>query len=185
MTTRTNRWRAFILLASWPLSALAGSSQIALPSGDELWLAIPATWNQKFEAPDNKTPPSVWLTQRQGPTFNVFITPLTSTPAGSALADPNKLRAIVTSISRDALAQSVEMSMPLHELTSPDVHGFYFSATDRAPKPNEWKYLTQGMVIINGAPFAFTILTNDGQEAIAKAALELIRTASLHAPTKI
>jgi hypothetical protein len=176
--------RALILLAIWPLAVMAAASHIALPSGDELWLAVPANWSQKFEAPDKNVPPSVWLQQREGPTFNVFLTPLTGTPAGAAMADPNKLRAIVTSISHDALAQSVEMSIPLHELTSADVHGVYFSATDRAPKPNEWKHLTQGMVTINGTPFAFSILTNDGREAIAKTALELIRTASLHAPTK-
>jgi hypothetical protein len=175
--------RALILLALGPLAALAATSRIALPSGDDLWIDVPAAWNQKFEAPDSKTPPGVRLMQSQGATFNVFITPLSGTPAGGAMADQNKLRAIVTAASRDALAQSVEMSIPVHELTGDHVQGFYFSATDRAPKPEEWKYLTQGMVNIDGAPFAFTILTNDGQEDIAKAALELIRAASLHEHT--
>jgi hypothetical protein len=41
------------------------------------------------------------------------------------------------------------------------------------------------MIDVDGAPFAFTILTNDGQEAIAKAALELIRNASYHTSTTI
>lgn len=177
--------RALFLLAIWPLTALAASSHIALPSGDELWLAIPDAWNQKFEAPDKNTPRSVWLSQRQGPTFNVFITPLTGTPMAAALTDGNKLKAVVTAASRDALAQSVEMSLQVHDLTGNNVHGAYFSATDKAPKPNEWKYLTQGMVDIDGVPFAFTILTNNGQEAIAKTALELIRTASLHARTQV
>lgn len=176
---------ALLFLAIWPLTVLGAASHIALPGGDELWLAIPEAWNQKFEAPDKNTPPSVWLTQRQGPTFNIFITPLTGSPMAAALTDQNKLRSVVTAISRDALAQSVEMSLPVHELSGGDVHGSYFAATDRAPKPGEWKYLTQGMVDIDGVPFAFTILTNDGQEAIAKTALELIRTASLHAPTKV
>jgi hypothetical protein len=74
----------------------------------------------------------------------------------------------------------VEMSIPAQDLTGPHVHGFYIFATDRAPKPNEWKYLTQGMINIDGAPFAFSILTNDGQESIAKAAMDLIRNASYH-----
>jgi hypothetical protein len=39
------------------------------------------------------------------------------------------------------------------------------------------------MVNIDGAPFAFTILTNDGQEAVAKAAMDLIRNASHHSRT--
>src|SRR5580704_5916878 len=94
--------RAFIVLAIWPLAAVAAASHIALPSGDELWLAVPATWNQKFEAPDKNTPPSVWLTQQQGATFNVLITPLSGTQMGAAMADDNKLRAIVTSFSRNA-----------------------------------------------------------------------------------
>jgi hypothetical protein len=75
------------------------------------------------------------------------------------------------------------MTIPVHDLTGPDVHGYYIFATDRAPAPGEWKYLWQGMINIDAAPFAFTILTNDGQEAIAKAALELIRSASCHSRT--
>jgi hypothetical protein len=184
MTIRIHGWRLLLFLAAWPLAVLAAaSSHIALPSGTELWLTIPATWNQKFESPDKNTPPSVWMTARQGPTFNVLITPLSGTPAGAAMTDENKLRAIVTSAARSALSQSVEMTIPVHDLTGPEAHGFYYFATDRAPKPGEWKYLTQGMININGAPFAFTILTNDGQEAIAKTALELIRTASCHTRT--
>lgn len=185
MKNRTHGWHALLFLAiSWPLSALAASSsQIAMPGGGELWLTIPATWNQKFESPEKSTLPTVWLTPQQGPSFNVLITPLSGTPAGASMSDENKLRAIVTSTARDALAKSVEMTIPVHDLTGPDVHGFYYFATDRAPKPGEWKYLTQGMINIDGAPFAFTILTNDGQEAIAKAALELIRSASYHTRT--
>jgi hypothetical protein len=185
MTIRIHRWRALILLVAWPLSAIAAASHIALPDGDELWLTIPAAWNQKFDSPRKNMPPGVWLTPRQGPTFNVLITPLSGTALGAAMTDENKLRAIVTSSSRNALAKSVEMTIPVHDLTGPDVHGFYYFATDRAPKPDEWKYLIQGMINIDAAPFAFTILTNDGQEAIAKAALELIRSASYHTRTAI
>jgi hypothetical protein len=111
------------------------------------------------------------------------MTPLTGTPMSAAMSDNNKLRAIVTAAARSALSQSVEMTIPVHDLSGPEAHGFYFFATDRAPKPGEWKYLTQGMINIDGTPFAFTILTNDGQEAIAKAALELIRNASCHPRT--
>jgi hypothetical protein len=165
MTIRTHGWRSLFLLAVFPLSGLAASTHIALPGGDELWLTIPAAWNEKFDAPEKNMPPGVWLTPRQGPSFNVLITPLSGTAVGGAMSDENKLRVIVTSAARNALSQSVEMTIPVQNLTGPHVHGFYIFATDRAPKPGEWKYLTQGMINIDGAPFAFTILTNDGQEA--------------------
>jgi hypothetical protein len=183
MTTRTHAWYSLIVLAAWPLSLLAASSHIALPGGDQLWVTIPAAWNQKFEAPDKNTPPSLWLTARQGPTFNVLMSPLSGTAMGSAMSDDNKLHTIVASIARNTLSQSVEMAIPVQVLTGPHVHGYYIFATDRAPKPHEWKYLTQGLINIDGVPFAFTILTNDGQEAVAKAAMDLIRNASYHTPT--
>jgi hypothetical protein len=185
MKTRIHGWQALILLAaSWPLAALeASSSHVALPGGDELWLRIPAAWSEKFDSPQKNMPPSVWLSQRQGPTFNVLITPLAGTAVGEAMSDDLKLHAIVTSIARNTLSRAVEMAIPVHDLTGADVHGYYIFATDRAPAPGEWKYLWQGMINIDDAPFAFTILTNDGQEAIAKAALELIRNASRHSRT--
>ena len=185
MTIRPHRWHALLFLAiSWPLSALAAStSHISLPGGGELWLTIPAAWNEKFDSPEKNTPAGVWLTPQEGASFHVLISPLSGTPLGAALSDENRLRAVVTSAARDALAKSVEMTIPIHDLTGPDAHGFYYFATDRAPKAGEWKYLTQGMINISGAPFAFTILTNDGQEAVAKAALELIRNASYHSRT--
>jgi hypothetical protein len=181
MTIGMQRWYPFVLLAaSWPLAALQASTHVALPGGDELWLTIPAAWNEKFASPKQNMPPSIWLTPRQGASFNILITPLSGTAVGAAMSDDNKLRAIVTSAARNALAKSVEMTIPVHDLTGSSAHGFYIFATDRAPVPGEWKYLTQGMINIDGAPFAFTILTNDGQEAVAKAALELIRGASCH-----
>ncbi len=69
----------------------------------------------------------------------------------------------------------------LHGLVGPNSRGYYFFATDRAPAPGEWKYLTQGAVQVGAIALTFTILTNDGQEADAKAALELIRLAALKA----
>ena len=181
MTIRIHGLYALVLLAVWPLSVLAATaSHVALPGGDELWLTIPADWSEKFDSPQGNTPPGVWLTPRQGPSFNVLITPLSGTAVGAAMTDETRLHSIVASVARNALSQSVEMAIPVQNLTGPHVHGFYIFATDRAPKPGEWKYLTQGMINIDGAPFEFTILTNDGQEAAAKTALELIRNASCH-----
>jgi hypothetical protein len=181
MKNRMRGWHALVFIAaSWPLSAWAAASHVALPTGGELWLDIPSAWDEKFDSPQKGMAPGVWLTARQGASFNVLITPISGTPMGEAVADDIKLRAIVASAARDSLPHAVETTIPVQGLSGPHVHGFYFFATDRAPAPGEWKYLTQGMVNIDGVPFAFTILTNDGQEAVAKGALELIRSASYH-----
>lgn len=181
MSTRMHGWHALVFIAAWwPPGAWAAVTPVALPGGGELWLDIPASWNEKFDSPQQGMAPGVWLTSRQGATFNVLITPLSGTPMGEAVADAPQMHAIVASAARGSLSKSVERTIPVQELTGSHVHGFYFFATDRAPAPQEWKYLTQGIVTIDGMPFAFTILTNDGQEAIAKGALELIRNAVYH-----
>jgi hypothetical protein len=181
MTNPTRGWQAFALIAaSWPSAVWAAASHVALPGGGELWLDIPAGWDEKFDSPQKGMAPGVWLTPRQGASFNILITPLAGTPMGEAVADDVRMRAIVASAARDALSHAVETTIPVQSLSGPHAHIVYLFATDRAPAPGEWKYLTQGMVSIDGVPFAFTILTNDGQEAVSKGALELIRNASYH-----
>jgi hypothetical protein len=83
----------------------------------------------------------------------------------------------VVSAAKSAEQQSVEGSLPLQSLVGASGRGYYFRATDRAPKPGEWKYLTQGMIRTGEIALTFTILTNDGQAAIEKAAVDMIRVA--------
>jgi len=40
---------------------------------------------------------------------------------------------------QSALSQAVEKSLPVQELRGGNAQGSYFSATDRAPKPGEFK----------------------------------------------
>ena len=51
------------------------------------------------------------------------------------------------------------------------------SMANAAPKVGEFKYLTQGIVCLGQINVAFTILTNDGQESVIKAALDALREA--------
>lgn len=87
------------------------------------------------------------------------------------------IHSIVTSAAKDAESQSVERSLAVQNLVGASGRGYYFRATDRAPKLGEWKYLTQGIIRTGAIALAFTILTNDGQAPVEKAALEMIRLA--------
>ena len=91
--------------------------------------------------------------------------------------DPDLAVRLHAAAAKSAEAQSVEGSLAIQNLVGSGGRGYYFRATDRAPKPGEWKYLTQGMIRAGTIALAFTILTNDGQASIEKAALEVIRLA--------
>jgi hypothetical protein len=53
-----------------------------------------------------------------------------------------------------------------------------FYATDKTPSAGEWKYVRQGTIKTGDIVLTFTILTNDGQQANEKTALNMIRHAS-------
>jgi hypothetical protein len=77
-----------------------------------------------------------------------------------------------------AQTQAVEKELRVVEFQGRTGPGFYFSATDRAPKPDEYKFLTQGVVRVGELSVTFTILTNDGQEPIVKQALDALKGAT-------
>jgi hypothetical protein len=62
-------------------------------------------------------------------------------------------------------------------LSKPSGPGFYFSATDQAPRPGDYKFLTHGVLKAGGLAVSFTILTRDGQEQIVRDALAMLKTA--------
>ena len=53
-----------------------------------------------------------------------------------------------------------------------------FFSTDRAPKPDEYKYMTQGMILVGDIALTFTILTNDGQEIVITNALSMLKSST-------
>ena len=70
-----------------------------------------------------------------------------------------------------------ESFLPLEELSGAKGPGYYFSATDKAPKPEEFAYLTQGMLLVGELAVTFSVLTNDGQEKVRDAALDMLKRA--------
>ena len=110
-----------------------------------------------------------------GAPFKVLITAGGSAKPGMQTPDRDTLRQQVEAAAKSFESQAVEKSLKLMELTGPALHGFYFSATDKAPKTGEYKCVTQGIARVGDIVLAFTILTHDGQEAVVKAALEMIR----------
>jgi hypothetical protein len=177
------------IVTSWLVLALASASMSAgaatvspkhydLPDHGELLISVPDTWNARWASPKPGMPPGVWLSQQSGASFNVLITPISASSTSGVIPDDARIRAIVSSAAQHAESQSVEQSLVLETFVGQHGRGYYFFATDRAPAPGEWKYLTEGMMRIGPIVLTFTILTNDGQEPIVKAALEMLRQAA-------
>jgi hypothetical protein len=160
--------------------ALAAAPQtFTLPDHGTLTLKLPDGWNAELQHP-NRLPVTLSLKPGQGAMFEVLITAVWQVSPTAGLTDELTLRSEVAAAAKNAEPESVEGSLPLKELTGTEGRGFYFFATDRAPKPGEYKYMTQGILRTGMIGLAFTVLTNDGQEAVRSAALKVLQSAAHH-----
>jgi hypothetical protein len=166
-----------IFIACWPGLAAAAPQSFLMPGHGTLLLNVPEGWKSDLKQPPGGLPPTIGFGGQSGGSFVVLVTAVWGSSPGSTAPDDAKTKTAVATAAKSAESQSVEGSLSLQNLVGASGRGYYFRATDRAPKPGEWKYLTQGMIRSGGIGLTFTILTNDGQAAIEKAALKMIRSA--------
>lgn len=158
----------------------AGSTQersYALPERGKLVMAVPQDWGDKVRQPPNQLPPSLRFSGKPDGKFQVLVTPLWSPRGDPEFKSAASVRRMVERAAADASKQAVERNLPVVELKGGAGAGFYFFATDRAPAPGEYKYLTQGAMAVGDLVVTFTVLSNDAESAEAKAALEMLRGA--------
>ena len=166
-----------VVVACCPGLAVAAPQSFVLPGHGTLLLNVSDGWKSDLKQPPGRLPPTIGFGGQSGGSFIVLVTAVWGSSPGGAAPDDAKIKSTVASAAKSAETQSVEGSLALQEVVGPSGRGYYFRATDQAPKPGEWKYLTQGMIRTGGIALTFTILTNDGQAAMEKAALEMIRLA--------
>ena len=162
------------------LPALSGAEETSLrtfqlPEHGSLQLSAPRSWKDKLRQPPQGMPPTIAFTSQQGNEFQVFITPLWNRMG--AFPDKDEMLDMVLDAAEEAKQQAVERNLPISEMRGDSGIGYYFSATDRAPKPGEFKYLTQGILQIGELVTSFTILSNDGGATIASDALRMLKGA--------
>jgi len=171
-----------LLLALVATGAVAQSSETSerrftLPDHGYLVIQVPREWKAGVGQRANHLPPTIAFGPRSGKPFQVLVTPVWP-PKGREPQSPDEVRAAVERGAQGVRAQAVERELPIRELRGRSGPGFYFSATDRAPRPGEYKFLTQGIIRTGELSVAFTILTNEGHEAVVKQALEALRSAA-------
>ena len=169
---------AALLLATPLLAGGAAPRRFPLPAHGVFEIAVPADWQETVDRPDDDTPPTIRFHQRTGRPFEMLITPVWNVDARATQIDSAEVRRRVTERAQQLSSQAVEKSIEIHELKGVTGVGYWFMATDRAPKPDEYKYVTQGLMGVGSLAVTFTILTSDGQEGIAQAGIAAMKTAA-------
>jgi hypothetical protein len=160
------------LLLSVAIAADGEKKSFSLPDNSKLELAIPAGWKDELKAQ------AIALTPRDGAPFQVVVTPIARQRPGTSADTSIRMRQSVQDHADKVKPSAVEPILTAEALPGAPGPGFYFSATDREPKPGEFKYLTQGMLLVGDVVVGFSILTNDGQEKVKDEALAMLKSAS-------
>jgi hypothetical protein len=172
---------AFLLSMLGSAGALAQTPRVAtvsLANHGTLTLKVPAAWDEHVEQLPGDVPPTITFSPKTQTPFEVVIAPAWA-PAGTPVPDDQALLKEVQAASQKQSAQAVEKVIPIRKLAGPGASGYYFSVTDRAPSPGEFKYLTQGLYRIQDVILGFTVLTNDGQESVVAQTTSMIKSATL------
>lgn len=148
-----------------------------LPDHGSIQLNIPVAWDDDLRQPPDRLPPTIAFKPKSGNKFEILITPIWLEPKGALPPNSEKIKGLVQQASEQAKFQSVEKNIQLKELKGASGNGYYFSATDRAPEPEGYKYMTQGTIRVGDLMVMFTLLTNDGQEKVINDALSMLKSA--------
>lgn len=167
-------------LAFAPTARAADTTEksYALPQHGTLKLVAPHDWKDEVHPAEPGMPPTIEFQPAKGVPFEVLVTPIWRAHADVPLATRETIHDRVQRAAESMKGQSVETDIPLVELKGASGPGFYFAVTDKAPKPDEFKYLTQGIVQVGELVLAFSVLTNDGQANVVSAVLAMMKSAA-------
>ena len=102
--------------------------------------------------------------------------------AGGAGVD-EAMRSMVDGFAQELLSAAVEKELPVESFKNGDTHGYQVCATDRAPKPDEWKYICRGMASVGGWVIGYDVLYNDPGKAQALQAVKALQAMQISAGT--
>ena len=154
-----------------------GVRKYPIPEHGMLELNVPNSWQDKVHKPQENLPPTIVLTPASGGDFQVLISVRWSKKGDPGFNRPEKARALVGKDGQKILPKTVETKIVLQEMKGVDNTGYFFSVTDKAPEPGEFRYMTQGKIGVGKLLLGFTVLTRVRDSESLKEALSMIREA--------
>jgi hypothetical protein len=158
-------------------AANASQNERRYPLGDNGFFRvdIPSSWKDELRQSPKRLPTTIVLRPITGNRFEILITPIWV--AKKEGLEDEAIKELVQKSAERVKPQAVEKTLRLVGLQGTSSKGYYFFVTDKAPKPEEYKYMTQGALVIGDLIVTFTILTNGNHEEVAKEALTMLREA--------
>ena len=163
----------FLIVAG--LNVSAREVRVPVSGRGTVVLSVPDSWDEGIDRSDVNASPTVILVPSKGKAFHIQMSVIWPGTPGVPNLTREAVREQVRRASDGPKAQAVERELPVVEFSGPKGFGAYFSATDRAPEPDGYKYMTQGMVVMSDVRITFTVLVNGEPAPVLQQVLEILK----------
>ena len=168
------------MLLGVKIAFTTGSKEIrkySIPDHGVLELNVPATWQEKVHKAQENLPPTIIFNPASETDFQVIITLFWSKKGEQGFNSADKVRKLVDQEGKKLLPQAVETKILLKEIKGTNNNGYYFSLTDKAPNPGEYRYMTRGGIGVGNLLLSLTVLHRVKDSESVEAALSALREA--------
>ena len=148
-----------------------------IPEHGTLELNVPAPWKGEIHKPRENMPPTIMFNPAQGNDFQVMIIVLWGKTGDQDFNNQEKVRTFVEKDGQKLLPNISETKIVLTEIKGVSYSGYYFSVTDKAPNPGEYRYMTRGAIGVGNLFLNFTILHRVRDSQAVRDALSILREA--------
>lgn len=148
---------------------------ISLKNSDTVSIDIPSSWVSQTIY-DQKNIATIEFSPSDNKDIRFTIT-LSNT--NNFLTTNLKLRERVSSIVGTVSSSAVEKDIAIQEFKKEERTCYYFTATDKNPKPNEYSIITQGILQGKNFLMPFTALYNDKKSFPEETLINLLSTIEL------
>jgi hypothetical protein len=148
-----------------------------IPDHGVLELNVLTSWKGEVHKPQENMPPTIIFKPAVGKDFEVLITVLWDTAGEQDFNNPAKVRTLVENDGQKILPKSVENRLVVQQIRGINNIGYFFSLTDKAPNPGEFRYITRGGIAVGNLLLNVTILYRVKDSLSVKDALSMLREA--------
>jgi len=148
-----------------------------IPDHGVLELNVPTSWKGEVHKPQENMPPTIIFKPALGNDFQVFVTALWATAGEQDFNSPAKVRTLVENDGQKILPKSAEKRLVVQQIRGINNTGYFFSLTDKAPNPGEFRYITRGGMAVGNLLLNATILYRVKDSPSLKDALSMLREA--------
>ena len=162
-----------LILVGAAIGSVAAAPELKVLNLGEM--AISIAWDAGWQVaqPAGDAPPNSAQFQAAKPSDLVVM--LSGHAAPNDAGVDEAMRGMVDDSAKTFLETSVEKTLPVEPFKNGETHGYEVCATDRAPKPDEWKYVCQGMAAVGNLVVGYTVLYNDSGKKQAERAVKALR----------